>query len=299
MNCHKKISFFQTPIVWLKDKTKTGLNSPGIYIIGLLPSVFLIVGLIADLTALFRLDHTLLFVLILIFLFVYGLINLGLVFFLQRNNIRLHRTRNYFDLFHKCVILKFREYIIAFDADQRMPKDRKIKYIKDILTQFNNSFMKDLHGKETVITLKYQSGNQLIPIRAGENLANRSETAEELKESYIYTALNKPRNRTDYIYVKNINKPDKLELQTIGQDLVDIQRRALPHYSTFIAVPIRSTDVQEFTKGDFHLKKDLGMLGIDLNKKYGFGNLEKYELNIIYCLADLLSVIVEDIIKQE
>lgn len=299
MDHHRKISFFRTPFIWIKDKANTGFNNPSMYFIGFMPSIFAIIGLIADYVTIGKIQASTINLMILWFFFIYGLINLYLILVLQRNNIRLERTRKYFKLLHVNVISNFRSYIDEWDKNQGMTCERKNEHLTGMLNIFNEKFIKDLHLASTVVTLKYLHDDKLYPVRVGDNVDNRNTTPENLNESYIYNALTKARKKLRYIYVKNIDNPDTLELQEIGPDLQNIQARATGKYKTFIAVPIRSEALKLVSTSDIEVKKELGLLGFDLQEKYGFGNLEQFELNLIYTVADLLSIIVGDIIKDK
>ncbi len=298
MECHSRISFIKTPKIWFNDKMMQGINNPSIYIFGLVPSIFVIISLIASLITIINLSATALSYLTLIFLFIYGLINLVLLLFLQRNIIRLNKTRSLFDLVHKHIITRLRDYISARNGNQVINSELKIKYIEDILTSFNDYIFKKLHRKDIVITLKYLKENKLHNIRIGDNIENRDNNPESIDKSYIYKALTRADKRLKYIYVKDLSKPDLHELQAIGQDLVFIKGRAVDKYKTFIAVPIRSNSISSISTKEVQVKKDLGLLGFDLKEEYGFGNLDFYELNIIFCLSDSLSIIVEHLIKE-
>ena len=297
MKKHENIKFFRNPRMWVIDKFNTGMNKPGVYVLAFFPSILIAIGLIADVISIFDIDikqNNSMFI-ILLFLFVYGIINLFLIAFLQRYIVRLDRTREYFKKIHNDIILTTREYFIEKNNGSTISRDETIKYLKDILTSFNNSFIKDIHGEKATITLKYINNNKLFPIRVGENIENRENNEEDVKKSYIFNALNNSNNKLRYIYIKDLAKPDIYERTAMGNEIELIQSRALNKYKTFIAVPIRSGVIKKLTTNSVIIKKNLGILGIDFEKKYKFGNFNKYELYIIECLTDSISLIVQDL----
>src|ERR1035437_6429069 len=96
-NCFK-ISFKEQPVIWLKDKIKTIIDQPKIYIASAIPNIFIIFGVIANIVALWVISNDSLMTLLLIFLFFYGIINLFLVYISQRRAIQLSRTQGHFSL---------------------------------------------------------------------------------------------------------------------------------------------------------------------------------------------------------
>ncbi|PKP20476.1 MAG: hypothetical protein CVU05_09035 [Bacteroidetes bacterium HGW-Bacteroidetes-21] len=294
---HNKIPFKKYKY-WYSDKKRTGFISPGSYFWGFFPSIFIVISLIADLFSLFTIDKTTLSIILISFLFIYGLINLLLVLHLQRCGIRLKKTRSFFELIHKSVIVKFREYITLWDNNKDLSKAEKINSIKETLTQFNEKILVPLHGKKAVITLKYKEKDRLIPIRIGDAIENREKTPESISDSYVYNALTKNKSRMEYLYVKDVNILDNKELLSLGAESEHIKARASGKYSTFIAVPVRSGELKSLSSDEIQVRKDLGILGFDTKEKYSFGNLDQYELDMMYCLSDLLSIIVEDLIEE-
>jgi len=85
----------------------------------------------------------------------------------------------------------------------------------------------------------------------------------------------------------------------LGNHTVNVQRRALGHYSTFIALPIQSGQCHDVSSSNMAAKNSLGMLGLDLKKKYGFGNFEKQEWEYLACFVDMISELVQDLIDAE
>ena len=106
----------------------------------------------------------------------------------------------------------------------------------------------------------------------------------------------KPAKRCDIFYIKDIDDPDKYEIETLGKHMCDVKKRAQGKYSTFIALPIRTGRLKHVSAA-FKASQDLGMLGFDLKKKYGFGNFEEHELEYIACFVDMMSEIVQDLIE--
>jgi hypothetical protein len=285
--------------IWIKDKYKTALNQKQISYLFLMPNLFLLFGFIADFFSLIKIKHDTLTLLLLIFLFIYGIINLCLLFWFQRNRIRLERDRNTFRILHKNVVEQFREYLFkktkCTKDKQPFTKIEIEKHIRGMLKGFYENFIKHYHGDNITVTLKYRKNDQLISLREGEYAPMRILAPEPLKVSYVYQSLSETGKKWSYIYVKNLDDPDKYETEILGQNLPDVKKRALDNYKTFIALPIRAGKL-ELDSTEFITRPDLGIIGFDSLEEYKFGNFDPHELDIMACLADLLSELVQDLI---
>ncbi len=304
MKYHSKIRFLKNPVIWFKDKWKTGFNHWELYFIASLPSIFLIIGLIANLVSLHAIKPDQLTLVLLWFLFIYGIINLIFLIIIQRTSVRLERERKTFNIIHKKVIEIFREYFTErtqfFKDGNPFTQDDIERNITKILEEFNNNFMSVYHRGEIAVTLKYKKGDFLYPIRVGKDAINRNMDCELINESYVYLALSETGKKLSYVYIKNLDKPDIYETEVLGKRIQDVKTRAKDHYKTFIALPIRSGKLPYSKhKKDFTSRPDLGMIGFDSMEKYGFGNLDKHEIDIFGCLADLLSEPVNDLIETK
>lgn len=163
--------------------------------------------------------------------------------------------------------------------------------------------MKKMHSPEVSAVIKYRHSDNLVPIRVGGDKNDRNNEPELTKESFIYEALNETGKAMRYIYVKNLDDPDKYECEALGKHLSDVKKRSQGKYSTFIALPIRTGQLQAGQQsrsvGNFKARQPLGMLGFDRKQKYGFGNFERHELEYIACFVDMMSELVQDLIKAE
>ena len=221
---------------------------------------------------------------------------------MQKVGVRLGRERTNYRILHKKVVEKIREYHALkkyYDRKNgKMDAEKIQQHIRDILTSFNDNYMKRLHGQEVSASIKYYKNEKLYPIRVGGDIARRSHQPEEVKKAYVYLALSEPGKKLTYIYVKDLGNLDKYESRVLGKYMADIQKRSQTYYNTFIALPIRGGKLQEVS-GDFAILPDFGILGFDLKEKYGFGNFEPQELDFIACLADLLSEPLQDLIEHD
>ncbi len=297
MKHHSKIYLWKNPVLFIKDKFKTGFNQKGLYAISSLPSIPLIIGLIADFKNIWNISDNITTLTLLWFLFFYGLINTAMVFVIQRSSIRLRKEKKSFRILHKIICEGIRQYVTDKESSQTLSKDRIAERIEKILAEFNKQFMEVYHRPNITMTLKYLVNDQLFPIRVGDDKDNRLYCPEQKDDSFVYQSLNQTGNKLRYLYVKNINKTDKFENEVI-LNLVDIKARARDNYQTFIALPIRSGTVNDVVENSgVKVKHDLGILGIDMKEAYGFGNFESHELDILGCLTDLLALPTSDIIK--
>ncbi len=307
MDYHKPITPFSHPWIWIQDKYETGVNAKGLYVVALLPTIFMVVGFVANLWTIFRIPEQEVAsekVLIILgsFLFVFGLINLVFLFLIGKAKVRLGRERDNYKILHKNIIEEIRDYRAhkrgkELQSESFSPDDIQ-RYIKEILSKFNDNYMKRMHTPEVSAVIKYRDSDNLVPIRVGGDRAERNNKPELLKESFVYQALNEPGKKMRYIYVKDLDKPDKYEYKALGQHLDDVQKRAKDKYSTFIALPIRTGQARHVS-GNFTARQDLGMLGFDRSKKYGFGNFEAPELEYIACFVDMMSELVQDLIEAK
>jgi hypothetical protein len=303
MIIHDDISFFTAPKVWLKDKYLTVLNQKKVYAIAFLPGIISIFGLIADLTAVFSVSSNTLLILLLCFLFVFGLFNMYFIFLIQRTAVRLQRQKDTAKIMHKVVAEGIREYLAFKNYKIESKKPIKLNEIKSHLTNllkdFCTQYMMIFYRPEVTITLKYLKGGNLYPIRSGDNELKRSQNPEQIDKSFVYKAINKSGNKLSYVYVKNLDNIDKKEMKMLSGFEENINKRATGKYRTFIALPIRSGKLPNVSSSNFTTRPDLGILGFDLLEPYGFGNLEESEIHVLLSLADLISEPVKDLIDYK
>lgn len=296
MDQRLNIQFMSTPIIWIIDKYKTGLNNPLTYIIAIIPGVLGVVGLIADVRTIFDISNNSFnaFLIISSFLFIYGIINIFIVVTNQRQNVRLKRHEANVHIIHKNVIEQIREYRASYKAG--LKSHEIINWISRILKDFNTSYMKSNHNGSVAAAIKYVSKSKLHPIRDCENPETRTNTPEDISNSYIYNAINEAGKKMRFIYVKNIKKPDNYECLALGKYKDEVISRAKSNYSTFIALPIRAGKLPASSDA-FQVRADLGLLGFDLVEPYGFGNLYDHEVDLLGCFADIMSEPLEDLQK--
>lgn len=202
-------------------------------------------------------------------------------------------------MIHKVIIENVREYFSEKRMRQCELTRSEIKqYIIKILELFNDNYMKKMHRPDVSAVLKYRNGDKLFPLRVGGDKADRNRQAEKVSESYVYQSLNMPGKMKPYIYVKDIERPDRYEKNILRPNIERVQERATGKYNTFIAIPIRAGKLVNFST-EFDTQTDLGMIGFDLQEKFGFGNFEEQELHLIACFADLISEIVQDLINAK
>jgi hypothetical protein len=308
MEYHRGISFFKNPWIWLEDKYKTGLNRKATYIIASLPALLLLaIGFLSDLFNLSGKNKLSIgsnpevFVLT-ISTFVFALLCLIFVCVIQRMGVRLGTERQSASIIHKNVVEEIREYK-AFKATKAKKKEQLKcgdieKQIRNILISFNDNYMKQFHRRKVSAVIKYLKNEKLYPIRIGGDIVKRKTDPEDIDNSFVYKALNEPGKKLSYIYVKNLDNPDKYECAVLGRYKNEICGRAKGKYNTFVALPIRAGRL-EGNSSEFTTRPDLGFLGFDLMEKYGFGNLYKYEIDFMACLVDLLSEPVQDLIMSK
>ena len=323
MDYHTPIKFSRHPWVWIQDKRETGINAKGLYVVALMPAILMLIGFVANVMAIFQLrEYSVASETVVItlscFLFVFGLINLAFLHLMSKAKIRLEREYRHYHILHKDIIEKIRDYRTHKRWEEKhgktlLPDDIKrdiqeskgktlspddIKRdIQEILSKFNDNYMKKMHSPEVSAVIKYRHSDNLVPIRVGGDKNDRNNEPELLKESFIYQALNEYGKPMRYIYVKNLDDPDKYEYRALGKYIEDVKSRAGEKYSTFIALQIRMGQRQPEWK--FKASRDLGMLGFDRKKKYGFGNFERHELEYIACFVDMMSELVQDLIEAE
>lgn len=292
------IYFHRKPLIWIKDKYKAGINQKDAYIIASIPGIFVILGFIANITSLIQVNPQKLTILLIWLLFGYGLLNLIFITVIQRTGIRMKRDRRTFEIIHRDIAERLRDYFTEkrqiISSGKSIDEQMIVKHIERILNKVNDNYMKTVHRNKVSVSLKYLKKNKLFPIRIGNDAADRNPNPEHLKESYVYQILTRDGRKINYLYVKDINNPDKHECSALGEYKDELQTRAKTKYNTFIALPIRAGKMK--TKSDFTTRADLGILGFDLKEKYGFGNFDEHEFHIMGCLVDLLSEPVQDLI---
>ena len=311
MEYHTKITLLNHPWIWTCDKYRTGFNAKGLYSIAFLPSILALIGFFVNICTFYKLEPVVYSDVAVIFLgsflFVFGLINLVFLHLIAQAKVRLGRERDNYHVLHKDVIEKIRDY----RAHRRLEKteteiDGKNlganeikKHISEILELFLKSYLYRMHPGEASAVIKYKhpGTDELVPIRVGNDAKDRDTKPEKLDKSYIYQALTAPGKTLRYIYVKNLDSPDKYECRALGTYTEGVQGRAKSNgYPTFIALPIRSGRIKDSM---LSAQNTLGMLGLDLKTKYGFGNFEEHEQEYLACFVDMMSELVQDLIDAE
>ena len=314
---HNRITLWRHPCIWVLDKCATGVNAPKLYIVAFIPTIFMLIGFVANLWAIFQLEEQGVgseraVIILGFFLFVFGIINLAFLHLITQAKVRLGREGENYRILHRDIIEKIRDYRSGKRLDRTeskttqeeaaSPTAREIKReIHTILELFLKSYLYRVHPWKSSAVIKYKDpkNDKLIPIRVGNDASNRNSEPEPLGESYIYQALTATGKKLQYIYVKNLDKPDNHECTTLGVHLEDVKKRAQGKYSTFIALPIRSGESQDVSGQALTAHSSLGMLGIDLKREYGFGNFEEPEWEYLACFVDMMSELVQDLIDAE
>jgi hypothetical protein len=290
---HKDISFLHSPVVWVKVRYFNGLSKGELAFIVVFP-FFGVFGLIADFVTIGKITSDSISILLAYMLFGYGLINIIFVRELIKTSGRLQNERLFYKVLHKDVVEELREYRTYRKCVNGVVSDVRIKEkIKHILTSFNNNYIKKKYSSKVVATIKYKLNDKLYPIRVGDDANSRDSNAEEECSSYVYQALNEIGRTLPYIYVKNLDKLDAYESGVMGRFTDKIKGRAGSNYKTFIALPIRGGKLPDM---GVDVRANLGVIGFDLNEKYGFGDFGEHELDYIACLADSLSELIEDLV---
>jgi hypothetical protein len=111
MEGHSKITLSDGFNIWLIDKWNTFLNNKKNYLTANIPSFVLLLGVIGDICGILKVEADYLTIILLSFLFAYGIINMIFVTILQRSKIRLNRIENHFELIHHKIVHQFRDYI--------------------------------------------------------------------------------------------------------------------------------------------------------------------------------------------
>lgn len=169
------------------------------------------------------------------------------------------------------------------------------RYIKIALQGTVDTYLSSLHRGEISIAVKYLKDQKLFPIRAGEGADIRSNKPEDIDEAFTYRCLAGFGTPLRYIYIQNLEKLNREELKVVGVYEQQIRSRAGENYQTFIAVPIRGAEIEE-DRFEVEVMRDLGLLGIDLERKFGFGNITNSEIYFLASLADLLSEPIVDLL---
>lgn len=188
MQYHSKIKFTKTPTIWVKDKWEVGLNQTNMFIVAIIPGVFGLFGMISNIITIFKIDPANLNITLLWFLFIYGLFISMLIFSHQRVNFRMRRDRGIFNIIHKNIAEKIRDYL-AMKRNRQLNEEDIIKFIKEILSSFNDNFMKIMHRSSVAISVKYLVKGELYPIRVGNDILRRDYNPELSANSPVYNAL--------------------------------------------------------------------------------------------------------------
>ena len=286
-----KIYFWQTPFAWIKDKYHVGSRNFIILVSAIFPSIFVLIGLVADMVTLKRqinVPNVLITGLI-----IYGIINLIIINLIQHSKFRVKKERDTFRIIHKEIIEKVRDYQ-AIKQKKELTTEDIIENVQRIIHNFNEQYIKKMYGDNISITVKYRVNNNLYPIRDGDDVGARDDQPQLINEAHVYSYLSKPGKKRQVLYVKNLSNLDKNELRILGENEEDVRHRAGDKYKTFIALPIRTGS--EYA-GKVSMKKDVGFICFDSKEPYNFGSLNEYQINIFACLSDLLSELLSDIIR--
>jgi len=176
-------------------------------------------------------------------------------------------------------------------------KNDIIRDILHIIEVFGEKFLIPNHGSAPNITVKYLFNSKMYSIRKGPDIHRREAGIEDREKCHVFNVLQGPQ-KLKFLYVKNVQKPDDLEREAMGQLWTEIAARAKNHYSTFIAFPINTGNMSPALTG-IPTREALGMLGIDYKKHYFIGNINDFEIQMMACIIDSLSEIVYDLIETE
>lgn len=318
---HKEISFWNHPIISLKDIIKTGGAKPQLYILSLFPIVITLFSLFADFISVFgiNVDNLKLrninevTIILIILLFVYGIINILLATALQKTTIRLGREQEWHDFFHKQVIEPLRDYRAQKENDLiaglHTINSNQIRYqIHTILDNLTRNIICRVHRKGMNACIKFVFKDKLCSIRAGDSEHFRNVEVEPKESSVIFDIFSQcGKNTRQYIYIKNLDKLEKDEEFFFGEKIKDrynvLKERAGDHYKTFVAMPIRGGADQRKsnTNADdnkWAIRDLIGIIGFDSKESYAFGDLPEHELDFLACFADTMSELVYDLIQQ-
>ncbi len=297
-----KITIWRTPKIWFLDKYNAGTDRLGLYLAAIVPSVIITIGLLANVTTLYHFNKSQTFILTLWLMFFYGLINIIMMWALQKNEVRLTRSRRTYNILNEKIITVIKDYRAQkkdlIKKGKQLDKDYIVSIIEKILTGVNDTYLKDVHRKNVAVTLKYLKDGKLIPIRVGGNSEERkSLMAESYDKAYVYNCINPIGKKLRFIYVKNLDNLDKYELSAIGIYKEEIKKRAGDYYKSFIALPLRGGRIKMSGSNGMSSVPNLGILGFDLKEKYGFGNFPEHEYHYLTSFASLLSEPVQDLIE--
>lgn len=297
-----KITILKTPKIWFLDKYNAGTNRMGLYLVAIIPSVIIMIGLLADLNILYELSTSQIFMLTLWLMFFYGVLNVIMMWALQKNEVRLARSRRTYIILNEKIITVIKDYRAQkrdlAKRGKQLSEDFIVSIIEKILAGVNDTYLKDMHRKNVAVTLKYCKGGKLIPIRVGGNSEERkSISAESDDKGYVFKCINHFGKSLRFIYVKNLDNLDKYELEAIGVYKKQIKERAGDYYKSFISLPLRGGRIKVSASNGMTSVPNLGIVGFDLKEKYGFGNFSEHEYHYLASFASLLSEPVQDLIE--
>jgi len=293
-----RIKFTKHPLFWFRYNYLNGAELGISVLLALGPAILVAIGLLSDLISIGSLIQDNIAIALSVMMFVYGIVNMVLVFAASAMSHTLKNEKGYYRVIHKNVIEFMRDYRAQRDyrraAGLLVDESFFVDSLRSILDLFNNNYMKKRYSSGVVATIKYKMNDLLYPVRVGDDVDYRAEDPETTEQSYVYRALNDFGVKLPYLYVKDVDNPDEHEAKNMGKLSSDIKGRAGDNYKTFIALPIRGGKMP-FPKGaNISARQDLGVLGFDLKNAYEFGNFEERELDFIACLADSLGEIILD-----
>lgn len=296
-----RIRFLKHPFFWFRYNYLNGAELGASVLLAFGPAILVVVGLLSDLISIGSVVRDNVSIALSIMLFVYGLVNMILVFASSSMAHTLKNEKGYYRVIHKNIVEFMRDYRAQRDcrktANILVDETFFVDSMRSILDSFNNNYMRKRYRSSVVATIKYKMNDLLFPVRVGDDVDYRSGEPETTDRSYVYKALNDYGVKLPYLYVKNLDNPDEYEAKNMGKLSAEIKGRAGDNYKTFIALPIRGGKMP-FPKGvDIFARQDLGVLGFDLKNAYEFGNFEENELDFIACLADSLGEIILDLIN--
>ena len=303
MKIYHNISFFRHPYYWARNTYADGFSAGNRNFLLLVPLIFSAINFIASLATLGTVLKENISYVLLYMLFFYGIINMIIVLLITRISQKFKDEKSYYKVIHKNIVEPLREYNAIKQSKIRVGDGLKEAFIestlRSVLKSFNDNYMKKRYSSKVVATIKYKKRGMLYPIREGDEINYRSNDAEIEEKSFVYKALNSFGQKLPYIYVKDLDNPDKYELKAMGNLTTDIKGRAADNYKTFIALPIRGGNIKFDGPGEVEAHPDLGVLGFDLVGKYKFGNFEDHELDYMACLADSIADLILDLLRIE
>jgi hypothetical protein len=298
MESYRKITIFNHPWIFFTDKLYTAWfdKKRGIYFPTIISWAITLLGLYG-ISKEYLNDFDVI-KLLCSFLFIFGLVNVWLATFSGQTTIRNKRMIELAAVMHGIAEI-IRDYRASkiIKGHTGLSKDDIIRNIQHIIDVLGEKFLMPYHRPAPNVTVKYLFNNKMYSIRNGPDVNRREKGTEDRESCHVFNVLQGP-EKLSYLYVKDVQKPDDLEREKMGQLWTDIAARAKNHYGTFIAFPINTGNMSPTLTG-IPTREALGILGIDYKRHFAIGNISDYEIQMLACAIDSLSEIVYDLIETE